>query len=171
MSKVQEANPTPDINFANNVNKLHDDIIMLRAHVHDSLLMGNIVYSKHGEDITKQVKDRNEELRKKKETIMNDIDKKEAVIERSNRDFSDIKDTLPEKQPKKYINVIEDYTLAFVVISYLFMILSVIYVYALKSYDSSPKDSYKNWVFPLLQGIVGSSFLTCFMYMVLYYFS
>ena len=154
MTNVKEANPTIDINFSNNVNKLHDDTIMLRAHVHDSLLMGNVVYSKHGDDITKQVKDRNEELKEKKEHIMNDIDKKEAIVE-----------------PKRYIHFMEDYTLAVLVISYLFMIISVIYLYVLKSYDISPKDSYKQWVFPLIQATIGSTFLTCFMYIILHYFS
>ena len=102
---------------------------------------------------------------------MNDIDKKEAIIERSNRDFSDVKDTIPEIQKKTYINFIEDYTLASVVTSYLFMIISVIYIYTLKSYELSSKDSYTSWVSPLLQSIIGSSFLTCFMYIILYYFS
>ena len=171
MTNVKEANPTIDIHFSNNVNKLHDDTIMLRAHVHDSLLMGNVVYSKHGDEITKQVKDRNDELKVKKEHIMNDIDKKEAIVERSNRDFSDIKDTLPEKQPTTYIHFMEDYTLAVLVISYLFMIISVIYLYVLKSYDISPKDSYKQWVFPLIQATIGSTFLSCFMYIILRYFS
>ena len=173
MQSVQEVNPTDiNLNFLNDVDKLHEDIIMLRANVNDSIIMGNsmnVLYG--GETITKQVKDRNTELKAKKEEIINDIDKKEAIIERSDRDFSDVKDTLPEKQPKKYINFIEDYTLAVVVLSYLFMIISVIYVYVLKMYDTSPKDSYKNWIFPLLQGIIGSSFLTCFMYIMIYYFS
>ena len=52
------------------------------------------------------------------------INKKEAIIERSNRDFTDIKDTLPETQPKKVLHFIEDYTLAFVTIAYLFMIVA-----------------------------------------------
>ena len=173
MQSVQEVNPTDiNLNFLNDVDKLHEDIIMLRANVNDSIIMGNSInVSYGGETIIKQVKDRNTELKAKKEEIINDIDKKEAIIERTDRDFADVKDTLPERQPTRYINFIEDYTLAVVVLSYLFMIISVIYVYTLKIYDASPKDSHKNWIFPLLQSIIGSSFLTCFMYMMIYYFS
>ena len=110
MQSVQEVNPTDiNLNFLNDVDKLHEDIIMLRANVNDSIIMGNSInVSYGGETIIKQVKDRNTELKAKKEEIINDIDKKEAIIERSDRDFSDVKDTLPEKQPKKYINFIED---------------------------------------------------------------
>ena len=150
-------------NFAQNTFKLQQDIEMLRATVGDSLLMGDAIYGQFGvDDITKQVKARNEELKAKKEKLGTVIDKNEAIIERSNRDFTDIKDTLPETQPKKVLHFIEDYTLAFLTISYLFMIVAAIYVYTLTS-------EFK--VTALLQGIVSSAFLTCFMYIALYYFS
>ena len=175
-SKIDKCTSTSELNrnlnFAKNTIKFEEDIVMLRATIGDSLLMGDAIYGKHGvDDIAKQVKARNNELKTKKDILMNDIDKKEAIIERSNRDFSDVKDTIPEIQKKTYINFIEDYTLASVVTSYLFMIISVIYIYTLKSYELSSKDSYTSWVSPLLQSIIGSSFLTCFMYIILYYFS
>jgi hypothetical protein len=150
-------------NFAQNTFKLQQDIEMLRATVGDSLLMGDAIYGQYGiDDITKQVKARNQELKAKKEKLGVDIDKKEAVIERSNRDFTDVKDSLPETQPKKVLHYIEDYTLAFLTIAYLFMIVAAIYVYTLTS-------EFK--VTAILQGIISSSFLTCFLFIILYYFS
>jgi hypothetical protein len=150
-------------NFAQNAFKLQQDIEMLRATVGDSLTMGDAIYGQFGvDDITKQVKARNDELKAKKEKLSDNINKNEAIIERSNRDFTDIKDTLPETQPKKVLHFIEDYTLAFVTIAYLFMIVAAIYVYTLTS-------EFKG--IAILQGIVSSAFLTCFMYIALYYFS
>ena len=44
MQSVQEVNPTDiNLNFLNDVDKLHEDIIMLRANVNDSIIMGNSI--------------------------------------------------------------------------------------------------------------------------------
>jgi hypothetical protein len=150
-------------NFAQTTFKLQQDIEMLRGTVGDSLIMGDAIYGKFGiADITKQVKARNEELKTKKDTLREQIDKKEAIIERSNRDFSDVKNTLPETQPKKVLHFIEDYTLAFLSIAYLFMIVALIYIYTITS---------DNKITAALQGIVSSIFLSIFLYIILYYFS
>jgi hypothetical protein len=149
-------------NFAQSTFKLQQDIEMLRGTVGDSLLMGDSIYGQFGiADVTKQVKARNEELKTKKEKLRDEIDKKEAIIERSNRDFTDVKETLPETQPKKVLHFIEDYTLAFLTIAYLFMIVALIYIYTITS---------DNKVTAALQGIVSSIFLTIFFYIILYYF-
>ena len=57
-------------NFAQNAFKLQQDIEMLRATVGDSLTMGDSIYGQFGvDDITKQVKARNDELKAKKEKL------------------------------------------------------------------------------------------------------
>lgn len=150
-------------NFAANTFKLQKDIESLRANVGDSLALGDNMYGQYGHnDISKQVKARNIELKSKKESLITDVNKKEATIERSNRDFSDVKDTLPETQPKKVLHFIEDYTLAILSISYLFMIMAAIYIYTVLA-------EHKLAAFG--KSAVTSIILTSFMTVILYYLS
>jgi hypothetical protein len=152
-----------NMNFAANTFKLQKDIDMLAASVGDSMMMGDSVFGKFGvADVTKQLKARVIELRNRKDELKTAIDKDEAVIERSDRDFSDVKDTLPETQPKRFLNFIEDYTFAILIMSYLFMIIAAIYVYTLIS---------DNKLVAFGKSLLSSVFLTCFMFMMLYYFS
>lgn len=150
-------------NFAEKTFKVQKDIDYLSAGVADSLMLGDSIFGNMGAaEITKQVKARNEELKAKKQKLMEHVDKSEAIIERSNRDFSYVKDTLPETQPKKWLRFIEDYTLAILVMAYLFMIIAGIYVYTVVA---------ERKLVAFGQSFVGSIFLTCFMAMLLYYFS
>ena len=120
--------------FATNTFKIKKDIDMLRASVGDSLMVGDSIFGNAGHaDIIHEVKERNNDLKAKKETVMKDVDHKESIINRSNRDFSDVKDSLPETQPKKLLHFIEDYTLAILSMAYLFMIISGIYMYTATS--------------------------------------
>jgi hypothetical protein len=96
--------------------------------------MGDSMFGSFGyTDISQQVRQRNTELRQKRQELQEDIDKKEAIIQRSDRDFSDTRATLPEKLPTRVLHTIEDYTLALFVISYLFMICACIYIYTITS--------------------------------------
>jgi hypothetical protein len=165
--KIDECSTSTEINRRNDLAetsfKLKQDIEMLRAQVGDSLLMGDSIFGTAGiADITNQVKARNIELKTKKDTLRNEIDKQEAIIERSNRDFSDVKDTIPEPQPKKMLRFIEDYTLAFLVIAYLFMIIAIIYTYTILS-------EFKGIAF--IKAVVSSIFLSIFLFMILQYLS
>lgn len=102
----------------------------LRASIGNSLHIGDSMFGEFGyADVSKQVSDRNAELKRKKEAIKKDIDKKEGIIARSGRDFTDVKDSLPETMPNKTLHVLEDYTIAILLVSYLFMILSFIFYY------------------------------------------
>lgn len=82
-------------------------------------------------------------------------------MDRSNRDFIDVKRTLPEKQPKKLLHFIEDYTMALLAISYLFMIIVGIYYYSMVNgtFDMSK----------CAQSIGYSGLISIIMGMVLYY--
>jgi hypothetical protein len=106
------------------------DSISLRANIGNSLHMGDSMFGEFGyADVSKQVSDRNAELKRKKNALKKSIDKNEATITRSGRDFTDVKDSLPETLPDTTLHVIEDYTVAVVLISYLFMVLSFIFYY------------------------------------------
>ena len=96
-----------DQTYQNNIDIIKRDIDTLHASVTNSLLTGDAVYGKAGStNISQQVKDKNSELKEKKEKLKLSIKRKDATIERSNRDFSDVKDTLPEIQKKKILNVL-----------------------------------------------------------------
>jgi hypothetical protein len=113
---------------------LKSDIDSLSSMVADSLSVGDSMFGKLGHsDISGQTNERNTELKMKKEKLLKKIDKNEAIIERSNRDFTDVKAQLPEKQPNKVLHFIEDYTLAILSISYIFMVLSYIYLHTIQS--------------------------------------
>jgi hypothetical protein len=148
-------------NFAANTFKLQKDIESLTSSVQDSLVMGDTMFGQFGyQDIAKQVKDRSVELKIKKEMLLKEVDKNEAIIERSNRDFSDVKDSVGEPQPKKVLRFVEDYTLAILLISYFFMLIAAIYIYTITS-------EFK--LIALGKSLIGSVLLTAFLFMVLYY--
>jgi hypothetical protein len=148
-------------NFAANTFKLQQDISALTATTMDSLTMGDTMFGQFGyNDIAKQVQGRNRELKNKKEKLSKEVEKDEATIERSNRDFEDTYKTIPEPQPKKVLRFIEDWTLAILSISYLFMIIAIIYIYTSTS-------ELKFIAFG--KSLVGSILVSMFLFMVLFY--
>jgi hypothetical protein len=137
------------------------DVKGLQSSITDALMMGDKVVGQQGNlDVIKQSKNRNDELKHNKEELEKDIRKKEAIVNRSNRDFSDVKDSLPQTLPKKTLNVIEDYTMAVLSIAYLFMILSFIWWYASTSSDMTSG---------LIRGVIMSGLGTMIFLLVMYY--
>jgi len=158
---TSEVEKSRNNNFATDTVKLEQDIISLRATTNDTLIMGDTMFGQFGyNDIAKQVKERNNDLNKKKASLSKEIEKGEAIIDRSNRDFTDVHDTVPEPQPAKTLRFIEDYTLAILTISYFFMIIAVIYIYTSTS-------EFKLIAFG--KSFVGSIFLTMFLFIFLFY--
>jgi hypothetical protein len=150
--------------FITNTLHLKDDIDSLRASVRDSLAVGESMFGSYGHsDITNQIRERNDDLKKKKEGLIQDINRKESIIERANRDFTDVKRTLPEKQPNKILHFIEDYTLALLSMSYLFMLCIGIY------YFSYIKGSFNTSDF--ISALMNSAMLSVIVGVVLYYIS
>jgi hypothetical protein len=148
-------------NFATSTFKLQQDIISLSGSVMDSLSMGDTMFGQYGyNDIAKQVKGRNEELKKKKETLFKEVERGESIIEKTNRDFEDEYKTVPKPQPKKILNFIEDYTVAILVISYLFMIIAAIYIFTAIS---------DNKLVTFGKLVVGAILFSMFMFMILFY--
>ena len=172
-SNIQSCSKPDDITrnetFGEDTVKLNSDIEMLRALIGDSFYIGDAIYGSYGiSDITKQVKARNTDLKRKKEILKEDIYKKEAIVERSDRDFSDVKNTLPETQPKKALHFLEDYTMAFLVMAYLFMMIALNYLYATETKNTENQTF--NFT-ALLQGLFGSVIITIFLSIILYYFT
>jgi hypothetical protein len=151
--------------FITNTLHLKEDIASLQANVRDSLAVGESMFGSYGHsDITKQIRDRNDDLKNKKEDLIQDINRKESIIERANRDFTDVKRTLPEKQPKKILHFIEDYTLAVLSMSYLFMLCIGIYYFSIKSNGEFNTSDFT-------QALMNSTILTIIVGIVLYYIS
>jgi hypothetical protein len=153
--------PSQLTTFATNTMNIDTDIKGLQASITDAMMMGDQVVGQQGHrDVIKQSKDRNAELKNNKEELEKDIRKKESIVNRSNRDFSDVKDSLPQTLPNKTLNMIEDYTMAVLSIAYLFMILSFIWWYASTSSDMTSG---------LLRGSLMSGLGTMIFLLVMYY--
>jgi hypothetical protein len=152
---------TRNTNFAENTIQLQTDIHSLGGIITDSLIMGDTMFGQSGYgDVINQVKQRNVELKSKKDLLMKSVDKNEAVIERADRDFSDVNNLTPKPLPKRVLNFVEDYTLAFLAIAYLFMIIAIIYVYTATS-DLK--------LIGFGKALIGSIFLTIFLFMMMFY--
>jgi len=148
--------------LASNTLQLRDDINSLRANVNNSLALGETMFAQYGYvDANKQIKERNKDLTLQVNSLTKELDKNQAIIDRSNRDFVDVKRTLPEKQPKKILHFIEDYTMALLSISYLFMMIIGIYYYSIVNgvFDTSK----------CFQNIGYSGLISIVVGMVLYY--
>jgi hypothetical protein len=104
--------------------------------------------------------ERNKELNQKKKALEADVKKKEAIINRSNRDFSDVKDSLPERLPKRTMQTVEDKTVAVVIVAYVFMIMAYIWWYASQAPVFLPG---------IMQGLAIAAVITLIMVMLAYY--
>jgi len=162
MTELSNPNaPLPSQNLGEQVVNLDNDLTSIRGNIINSLMMGDSIFGEAGHvDIRNEVKKRNNELKEERDQLRNNIDKKEVIIQKNNRDFSDVKDTLPEVQPNKNLHVIEDYTIAFLTISYLFMIISFIYFYTMTSEEK---------VSSFFRSLLISSILSIILLLLLYY--
>jgi hypothetical protein len=143
---------------------LKQDIETLSANVIDSLSVGDSMFGSYGHsDITNQIRERNDDLKKKKEGLIQDINRKESIIERANRDFTDVKRTLPEKQPKKILHFIEDYTMVVLSMSYLFMLCIGIYYLSNRSGNFNTSD--------FSHALINGAILSVIVGVVVYYIS
>lgn len=148
--------------FATNITDFKTDIASLKQNITDSLLVGKAAYGPYGHaEVTKDVSDRTAELTKRKDKLREDIQKQEAVINRSDRDFTDVRDTLPETLPNNRFRFMEDYTLVFLLIAYLFMMVVALHVYV--TYSPEP------WSTALVYGLFYSIMITLFAGLILYY--
>lgn len=104
-----------------------------------------------------EVRARNRELKGRATKLETQLQQSQARMEQMERDFLDVKATLPETLPNKIIHVLEDYTLAVLAIAYLFASLAVLFYYA-----NANQYSIKS----ILIGSVGVGTLGIFLYIV-----
>ena len=106
---------------------IKDDISNLNSAITNELIIGDSMFNGINgyNTIKSDVQQRNTELNEKKEKLIDEIHKKEKIINSTNRDFTDIKD----KTDISKILFLEDYTMFFLALSYLFMICIFMYVY------------------------------------------
>jgi chromosome segregation ATPase len=111
-------------------NDLLADLQRVRSQVEDGLMMGDSMFGRFAHaEVAHEVKNRTEELQKKKNELEQELKEKEAIIQRANRDFSDVKDALPETLERQRVQFVEDYTLLFLTLSYVFMVISAVIFY------------------------------------------
>jgi hypothetical protein len=137
------------------------DITRLQATITDLIAIGDSLYDPTKGSITADVMSRNNELSEKKAKIENEIKDQEAIINRSNRDFTDVRNELPETLPNKSLHFIEDYTIVVLCISYFFMIMVALHIYVMYSTEQ--------WTIALLRGLFYSFLITLISGMILYY--
>jgi len=137
------------------------DIQNLKSSIQDALLMGDQIVGQNSNiQVVRQAQLRNKELKETKNDLEVDIRKKEGIINRTNRDFSDVKDSLPQTQSNQILHVVEDYTVAILVVSYLFAILGFITSYVIQAAEF--------WS-GLGQALLASTIFTMLSTLVLYY--
>lgn len=130
MSTQQEKQVQQEQTTIQRKNDLLSDIQRVRSQIEDNLVMGDSMFGRFAHvEVAREVKLRTEELQKKKEALEQDIKEKEALVQRANRDFSDVKDALPETLEHQRIKFVEDYTLLFLSLAYVFMVVSAIIFY------------------------------------------
>lgn len=159
---IREEEKQRNNTLASNTLQLKSDIDSLRTNVMDSLSLGDTMFGQFGHnEVSSQIKSRNDDLKKQVDTLVKEIDNSQAIIDRSNRDFIDVKRTLPEKESKKILHFIEDYTMALLAMSYLFMILIGIYYYSMISGEFNISECF--------QAIGYSGLISIIVGMILYY--
>lgn len=135
-----------------------EDITTLKAQIDSSLLLGDkIVNQSGGTKISPYVQSQIKELESKKADINHDILEKERMVHTSNRDFAEGN---PVNEQKTVLRVIEDHTVAILLLSYLFMLFMFMYWYVIQSPFIMKA---------IVEAIIGGFFFSIFSFMVLYY--
>jgi hypothetical protein len=149
--------------LATTITDFTTDIGALKQNITDSLTVGNSMYGPYGHaDVTSEVGNRTAELSARKTELKDKIKEQEAIIRRSDRDFTDVRNTLPETIPTKSYHVLEDYSLLILSLSYLFMLIIGLHTYVVLSTDT--------WSSALIRGLFYSLMLTLISCALLYYF-
>jgi len=139
---------------------IREDIATLRSQITNALTLGdNIVNQSGGTKISSYVQEQLTTLTSKQNEMYDDILEKERMVQASNRDFSDAN---PVNEPKTTLRVIEDHTVAILLLSYLFMLVMAMYWYVMQS-PSMMKG--------ITEAIVGGFFFSILSFMLLHYVS
>lgn len=137
---------------------VRENITTLRSQITNALTLGDhVVNQSGGTAISGYVQEQLVALESKKKMIYEDILEKERLVHASNRDFSD---ATPVKEQKTVLRVIEDHTVAILLLSYLFMLVMAMYLYVLQS---------SSMIKGIAEAMIGGFFFSIFSFMVLYY--
>ena len=137
---------------------VREDITTLRSQITNALTLGDtIVNQSGGTKISSYVQGQLDELESKKKEIYDDILEKERMVHASNRDFAD---SNPVNEQKSVLRVIEDHTVAILLLSYLFMLVMAMYWYVIQS---------SVIIKGIVEAIIGGFFFSIFSFIVLYY--
>lgn len=141
------------------------EIDSYKLRIQDLFSLGEKVITTAGNaSMLNDMTSRRDELKKEKETLTGEIKQHQTqIVDSTNQDFYDVKQTLsdPIVSPNK-IHTIEDYTLAFLVISYLFMVTLMVYLYVYFAPDRGPA---------LGRALAAAVLVTIFCGLLLYYFA
>ena len=132
----------------------------IQSQIQNALIKGDQLLGVDTNNVlVQEAQKRYNELSKHADKLSQEIEKKQKIIERVDRDFSDVNDSLPHPA-KNTINVLEDYTIVLLLISYTFMIIAFIYAYT--SNSAVPETAF-------MHAILGSIFVTLGISVLLYY--
>ena len=104
-----------------------------------------------------EVAARNRDLQTTLETLQKDTKKLKGSTERHERDFLDVRAALPERLSTQRLNVLDDYTMLLLTVSYLVMALSIVFYYA-------QVNNYT--ITSILGGTIGMAFISCIVYVM-----
>jgi hypothetical protein len=126
------------------------------AQFNDMIALGDKFYgSSAASTVLTEVRNRNKDLQNTLNTLQKDTKQLQGTTERYERDFLDVKGALPERIPTQRLNVLDDYTMLLLAISYLMMALSIVFYYA-------QVNDYT--ITSILIGTVGMALITCIAY-------
>lgn len=141
------------------IETIKTDISALDASITNSLETANLVIS-NNPGMIQEVNTRNDELNARKDKLDAEINEQHAIIDRGNLYFTDVKNTMPETLKKTKLHVIEDYTLAVLMMAYLLMALAALYVYVISAPEMTTA---------LVKGFMYLVIVSAMGWMVLYY--
>ena len=137
---------------------IQENIATLRSQITNALTIGdNIVRQSGGKQMVSYVADQLNKLESKKKELENDIVEKERLIHASNRDFSDAQ---PVSEDNTTLRVIEDHTVAILLVSYLFMLAMGMYLYVIRS---------PFIIKGIAEALLGGFIISIFSFIVIYY--
>jgi len=126
------------------------------AQFNDMVALGDKFYGTSANStVLAEVSQRNKDLQATLETLQKDTKQLRATTERHERDFLDVKGSLPERIPTQRLNVLDDYTMLLLTVSYIMMALSIVFYYA-------QKNEYT--ISSILLGTIGMALITCIAY-------
>ena len=128
------------------------------AQFNDLMATGDKFYGAAAKStVLAEVSQRNKDLQATLETLQKDTSRLKASTERHERDFLDVKGALPERITTQRLNVLDDYTMLLLTVSYIMMALSIVFYYAqINDYTMTS----------ILIGTVGMSLITCIVYVL-----